>query len=78
LENRFDTDREFIWHLPISLGIPALTLGGEGKEFGNHSPNEWFDPPAPYLGPQRVFWTILGLIGVEGVSEPLLLREKGR
>ena len=59
-------------NLPISLGIPALTLGGGGKEFGNHSPNEWFDPKDAYLGPQRIFLTILGLVGVDGVSIPLL------
>jgi acetylornithine deacetylase/succinyl-diaminopimelate desuccinylase-like protein len=59
-------------NLPISLGIPALTLGGGGKDFGNHSPNEWFDPTDAYLGPQRIFLTILGLVGVDGVTEPLL------
>jgi acetylornithine deacetylase/succinyl-diaminopimelate desuccinylase-like protein len=59
-------------NLPISLGIPALTLGGGGKDFGNHSPNEWFDPTDAYLGPQRVFLTILGLVGVDGVTESLL------
>jgi tripeptide aminopeptidase len=59
-------------NLPISLGIPALTLGGGGKDFGNHSPNEWFDPTDAFLGPQRIFLTILGLVGVDGVTEPLL------
>jgi hypothetical protein len=53
-----------------------LTLGGGGKEFGNHSPNEWFDPTDAYLGPQRIFLTILGLVGVDGVSVPLLPRRK--
>jgi tripeptide aminopeptidase len=59
-------------NLPISLGIPALTLGGGGKEENNHSLNESFDPIDAYLGPQRIFLTILGLVGVYGVSEPLL------
>jgi len=63
-------------NLPISLGIPAITVGGGGKDDNNHSPSEWFDPTNAYWGPQRVFLTILGLAGVDGVSEPLLPRRK--
>lgn len=63
-------------NLPISLGIPAVTLGGGGKEENNHSPNESFDPTDAYLGPQRVFLTILGLSGVEGNGAPLLTKGK--
>jgi hypothetical protein len=63
-------------NLPISLKIPAMTLGGGGKDEFNHSPGEWFDPTDAYLGPQRVFLSILGLVGVDGVSEPLLLPRK--
>jgi len=63
-------------NLPISLGIPALTLGGGGKEGANHSPGEWFDPTEAYLGPQRIFLTILGLVGMDGVTEPLLPKRK--
>jgi hypothetical protein len=53
-----------------------LTRGGGDKEFGNHSPNEWFDPTDAYLGPQRIFLTILGLVGGDAVSVPLLPRRK--
>ena len=60
--------------MPISLGIPAVTLGRGGKEDNNHAPNEWFDPTDAWLGPQRVFLTILGLMGVEGSSAPLLAK----
>ena len=63
-------------NLPISLGIPAITVGGGGKDDNNHAPSEWFDPTDAYFGPQRVFLTILGLVGVEGMSEPLLPRRK--
>ena len=63
-------------NLPISLGIPSVTLGGGGKEDNNHSPSEWFDPTDAYLGPQRIFLTILGLSGVEGAGAPLLFRGK--
>jgi acetylornithine deacetylase/succinyl-diaminopimelate desuccinylase-like protein len=63
-------------NLPISLGIPAVTLGGGGKEDNNHSPSEWFDPTDAYLGPQRIFLAILGLAGVEGTITPLLSKGK--
>jgi tripeptide aminopeptidase len=63
-------------NLPLSLGIPAIAVGGGGKDDNNHAPNEWFDPTNAYLGPQRIFLTILGLVGVDGVSEPMLSRKK--
>ena len=63
-------------NLPISLGIPALTLGGGGKDEFNHSPGEWFNPTDAYLGPQRIFLTILGLVGVDDISEALLSPRK--
>ncbi len=59
-------------NLPISLGVPAITVGGGGREGENHSPGEWFDPTDAYLGPQKIFATLLGLAGVEGVTQPLL------
>lgn len=59
-------------NVPISLGIPAVTLGGGGKSGRGHSVEEWFDPKDAYLGPQQVFLTVLGLVGVEGVTQPLL------
>jgi tripeptide aminopeptidase len=63
-------------NLPISLGIPAITVGGGGKDGRTHSPAEWFDPADAYLGPQRIFLTIIGLVGLEGVSPPLLPRRE--
>lgn len=63
-------------NLPISLGIPAITIGGGGKEDNNHSPSEWFDPTNAYLGPQRIFLTILGLAGIDGTTKPLLPKNK--
>jgi acetylornithine deacetylase/succinyl-diaminopimelate desuccinylase-like protein len=63
-------------NLPISLGIPAITVGGGGKDGGTHSPGEWFDPTDAYLGPQQIFLTIIGLVGLEGVSAPLLPRKQ--
>ena len=61
-------------NVPISLGIPAVVLGGGGHDGENHSPTEWFDPQNAYQGPQKVYLTILGLVGLEGGSAPLLPR----
>ena len=59
-------------NLPISIGIPAVTLGGGGGDGRNHSPDEWYDPTNAWLGPQKLFVAILGLSGVDGVTTPLL------
>lgn len=59
-------------NVPISLGVPAVTLGGGGKFGGVHTLEEFFDPSDAYYGPQQVLLTMLGLVGVENVSEPLL------
>jgi tripeptide aminopeptidase len=61
-------------NLPISLGIPAVTLGRGGKGGANHSIGEWWDPTNAYLGPQKHFLTLLTLVGIEGVAKPLLPR----
>lgn len=59
-------------NLPISLGIPAMTLGSGGIGAGAHSPEEWYSPVHAWRGPQMQLWTILALAGVEGVTQPLL------
>lgn len=60
-------------NIPISLGIPALTLGAGGKGEHIHSLEESFDPTDAYLGPQRVFLTLLGMAGIDGLTAPLLV-----
>ena len=64
-------------NLPMSLGIPAIRLCGGGTEAHNHSLNEWYDPTNGYRGPQKIFLTLLGLVGVAGLTEPLLLKRGG-
>ena len=59
-------------NVPMSLGIPAITLAGGGEGGGAHSPEEWFAPTDSHLGPQTILLTILALAGIEGVAEPLL------
>jgi len=57
---------------PMSLGIPAVTIGGGGEGGNWHSRNEWYKPVDAWLGPQRALLTILMLQGLDGASPPTL------
>jgi tripeptide aminopeptidase len=61
-------------NMAISLGIPAVTLGSGGVGGGSHGPGEWYTPTHAWLGPQHTLLTALSLVGVEGVSTPLLVK----
>ena len=61
-------------NIPMSMGIPAITIGGGGQSGGAHSPEEWYSPEQSHLGPQMAFLMMLGLVGVEGLSMPLMPR----
>jgi len=57
---------------PMSLGIPAITIGGGGEGGNWHSRNEWYKPVNAYIGPQNALLTMLVLTGLEGVTKPML------
>lgn len=57
---------------PMSLGIPSLALGRGGNAGGTHTLGEWYDPTDAYVAVQKNFLTLIGLVGVAGISEPLL------
>lgn len=59
-------------NLAMSLGIPAVTLGGGGEGGAWHSQREWYKPTDAHFGPQHVLLTMLALAGVQDVSPPLL------
>lgn len=59
-------------NIAIHCGVPATTLGGGGAEGNNHNVKEWYDPKDSYLGAQLAFFTALLLVGMQGVTEPLL------
>ena len=56
----------------ISLGIPALTVGRGGFNGNMHSIDEWFDPKDAFIGPQKHLLLALALVGLEGISRPVL------
>ena len=51
-------------NLPISLGIPAITIGAGGKSGLSHTLDEWYDPRQRDLGLKRGLLTILGTVGL--------------
>jgi acetylornithine deacetylase/succinyl-diaminopimelate desuccinylase-like protein len=48
-------------NLPISLGIPAITVGGGGRSSGGHSLSESFDTTDAWKGTQRVLLLVVAL-----------------
>lgn len=56
-------------NIPISMGIPAITVGRGGKEGGVHTLHEWFEPADAYLGPQKNMLLILALSGLKDFKE---------
>ena len=58
--NRASTDA----NIPISLGIPAITIGAGGKSNDSHRLSEWFDPTGRELGYKRALLLALGLAGL--------------
>ena len=50
-------------NLPISLGIPAITLGAGGQAGCSHTLDEWFDPRDRDKGLKRALLVMLGMVG---------------
>tara|TARA_B110000238_G_scaffold77733_1_gene85652 strand:- start:887 stop:1681 length:795 start_codon:yes stop_codon:yes gene_type:complete len=59
-------------NVPMSLGIPAITIAGGGNGGGAHSPDEWFVPTNSHEGPQTSFLIALAMVGIQGVDTGLL------
>jgi acetylornithine deacetylase/succinyl-diaminopimelate desuccinylase-like protein len=53
-------------NLPISLGIPALAIGGGGASGNVHTPEEWFDPSRRDLGIHRLLALVAVLAELDG------------
>jgi acetylornithine deacetylase/succinyl-diaminopimelate desuccinylase-like protein len=65
-------------NLAMSLGIPAVTIGGGGEGGNWHSRNEWYKPVDAYYGPQNALLTVLMLTGLDGVTMPALAVRAGK
>lgn len=63
-------------NVPISLGVPAVTLGGGGEFGGIHTLDEYFNPAGAFSGPQQILLTLLALAGLKNVTSPILEKRK--
>ena len=58
--NRASTDS----NIPISLGIPAITIGVGGLSGDSHRLSEWYDPIGRELGYKRALLLALAMTGI--------------
>lgn len=49
-------------NIPLSLGLPAVSIGAGGAGGGAHTPAEWYDPEGRDLGLKRILLTLCLLI----------------
>jgi tripeptide aminopeptidase len=52
-------------NIPLSLNIPAVSIGGGGKGGGSHTPAEWYDATGREAGLKRVFLITVALAGAQ-------------
>jgi len=67
---RFDVEPRFEVgstdaNIPMSMGIPAIAIGGGGASGNIHTPEEWFDPVDRDLGIQRLLALVAVLAELE-------------
>jgi hypothetical protein len=51
-------------NLPISLGIPAITVGAGGTSGFSHTLDEWYEPRDRDKGLKRGLLVMLGMVGL--------------
>jgi di/tripeptidase len=61
-------------NVPISLGVPSVTIGVGGEGGGSHTLKEWYRNKDAYLAGQTALLMALSLAGLNGVTQPLLVK----
>jgi acetylornithine deacetylase/succinyl-diaminopimelate desuccinylase-like protein len=49
-------------NIPLSMGIPAISIGAGGQGGGAHTPQEWFSPEGRELGLRRILLMLALLV----------------
>ena len=57
-------------NIPLSLGIPAVSIGAGGQGGGAHTLKEWYNPEGRDLGLKRVFLTLSLLLREPRIEPP--------
>lgn len=52
-------------NIPLSLGLPAVSIGAGGLGGGAHTSSEWFHPEGRDIGLRRIFLTVCRLLSGE-------------
>ncbi|MGH9774555.1 MAG: M20/M25/M40 family metallo-hydrolase [Candidatus Acidiferrales bacterium] len=52
-------------NIPLSLGIPAISIGGGGQGGGAHTLGEWYDPSGREIGLRRALLMLLAVAGLQ-------------
>jgi hypothetical protein len=45
-------------NIPLSLGLPAVSIGAGGQGGGAHTPSEWYSPEGREVGLRRMFLAV--------------------
>jgi hypothetical protein len=49
-------------NIPLSMNLPAISIGAGGQGGGAHTPSEWFHPDGREIGLKRILLTLLLLL----------------
>jgi len=63
-------------NIPLSLGVPAVSIGGGGEGGGIHTRGEWYDAKGRDLGLKRILLLLLAAAGCD--SPPSTVGSPGR
>ncbi len=55
-------------NVPLSMGMPAVSIGAGGTGGGAHTPNEWYSPEGRELGLRRI--ALLAALALESLPRP--------
>src|SRR5579871_3977917 len=69
-------------NIPMSLGLPAISIGAGGHGGGAHTPQEWFSPEGRELGLRRIFLLLYVILrnmsaSLEGITPGIQLGRNG-
>jgi hypothetical protein len=53
-------------NIPISMGVPAVTIGRGGESFNGHAPDEYWVNRDAYLAVQRAILLVVAEAGLAG------------
>jgi acetylornithine deacetylase/succinyl-diaminopimelate desuccinylase-like protein len=53
-------------NIPLSMGLPALSIGAGGQGGGAHTPGEWYSPEGRDLGLRRILLVLALLLAEAG------------